>query len=56
MRHWMRRLKSMTYIEALDILEAFKEELECAVEHDLYATLDTGSCKDILEALNTIYY
>lgn len=52
----MRRLKSMTYIEAFNIIEAFREELESAVKHDLYVTLDTESCKELLEALNTVDY
>ena len=43
----------MTFIEAFNIVEAFREELESAVEHDLYVTLDTGSCQELLEALNT---
>lgn len=46
----------MTYIEAFNILEAFIEKLESAVEHDLYVTLDTDSCQEILNALNNVDY
>lgn len=46
----------MTYIDAFNIIESFVEELKSAVEHDLYVTLDTGSCEEILEALNTVDY
>ena len=46
----------MTYIEPFNIIETFREELESAVEHDLYVTLDTGSCKEILEALDNVDY
>lgn len=46
----------MTYIDAFNIIEAFREELESAIKHDLYVTLDTGTCEEILEALNTVDY
>lgn len=46
----------MTYNEAFNIIEAFVEELESAVKHDLYVTLDTGSCEELLEALNNVDY
>lgn len=46
----------MTYIDAFNIIEAFREELECAVEHDLYTTLTTEQCKELLEALDTVDY
>lgn len=46
----------ITYIEAFNILEAFREELKSAIKHDLYVTLDTESCKEILDALDTVDY
>ena len=46
----------MTYIDAFNIIEAFREELESAVKHDLYVTLDTESCKELMEALDTVDY
>lgn len=46
----------MTYIDAFNIIEAFREELESAVKHDIYVILDTESCKELLEALDTVDY
>lgn len=46
----------MTYIDAFKIIEEFREELENAVEHDIYVTLDTESCKELSEALTTVDY
>lgn len=33
------------------IIEHFREELKTAIEHDLYVTLTTESCEELLEAL-----
>lgn len=46
----------MEYVEAFKIIEAFREELKTAIKHDLYVHLDTESCKEILEALDTVDY
>ena len=46
----------MEYIEAFNIIENFREELQCAVEHDLYTTLTTEQCRNLLEALDTVDY
>jgi hypothetical protein len=46
----------MEYIEAFNIIEAFREELECSVEHDIYTVLNTERSKELLEALDTVDY
>ncbi len=46
----------MEYIEAFNIIESFREELECSVEHDLYTTLTTEQSQQLLDALNTVDY
>lgn len=46
----------MSYIEAFNIIEQFRKDLECSVEHDLYTTLTTEQCQKLLEALDTIDY
>ena len=46
----------MEYREAFEIIEAFREELKSAVKHDLYVTLDTEDCEELLEALSNVDY
>jgi len=46
----------MTYIEAFEIIEALKTDLECSVTNDLYTTLDTEFSQEVLEAINLLLY
>lgn len=46
----------MTYIDAFNIIEAFREDLECAVKHDLYVTLTTEQAEELLKALDSVDY
>ena len=46
----------MTYIEAFKTIEEFREQLKCAVEHDLYVDLNTEQSAQLLEALDTVDY
>lgn len=46
----------MTYIDAFNIIDAFREELETAVKHDLYVTLTTEQAEELLKALDCVEY
>lgn len=52
----------MTYIDAFNIIEAFRHKLESELKQELevkensYITLDIAVCKEILEALDTVDY
>ena len=46
----------MDYIDAFNIIEAFKEELEEAIKDNKHATLDTDGCRELLKALNRVDY
>ena len=46
----------MFYIDAFKIIKAFRDELQTAVEHDLYVHLTTEQCENLLKALDTLDY